>query len=172
MVEIGEGLFGERGELLVPAAGNLLESRLGGAGLAHFNIGDAGEVKGVFALLGHAIVVGDVDELRVGGLSTLFCGGVGLDAGVGGLAGDGEGRLVGLHRRTEGHGSEVGAVIGVGDDRNCNDDDSEDQRDSHDDRLAVIAGPLEAVLGCVDELVVLELFLGELIHGVGFPSGA
>jgi len=51
VVEVGEGLLGERGELLVPAVGDLLEGRLSGAGLAGFDIGKGGEVTGVLALL-------------------------------------------------------------------------------------------------------------------------
>ena len=87
VIEVGESFLGKRGELFIPAIGDFFQGGLGGGGLTLFEVGEAGEIAGVLAGCGHAVLVGDGEELGVGCLGAFRGGVVGFDAGIVGLAG-------------------------------------------------------------------------------------
>ena len=166
-VEVGEGELGERGELVVPTSGHLLQRALGGGIVAGFNIGEAAEVAGGLAVGGDAVFIGGGHEELIGGFGAVSDRSEGLDSRRNLLTGLGQRCLVLLHCRAEGHGGSLRtAVI---DDEGADYENKDRQHDGagNDDSAAVFAGPLEAVLRGVDELVVLESLLGLLIHLVG-----
>ena len=88
-----------------------------------------------------------------------------------GWPGGDEWGLVSLHGLAEGGGGGGGAMGGDGSDGDDQDDDAEHDGDGDDDRLAILAGPLEAVSGGGDEVILLECGFGLLIHGCDFPYG-
>ena len=163
-VELREGQFGQGGEIAVPSRDHLLEGALSGGVVAGFHVSETGEVTGELAAGGQSVSVSGLKEELIGSLCAIGGGGKGFDARGDLLTGSSERRLVGLHGFAEGDGRLVAAAL-IDDSGDGNDDDDRRGDGSGEkDGAAMLAGPFEAMLGGIDELVVLECLAGLLIH--------
>ena len=103
----------------------------------------------------------------VGNLGTLGGRREGLDSSRKLLARGGQRGLIGLHSATEGDISLIAPVVVKNDTEDDGKENHTHDRAPHNEGAPVLAGPFEAMLGGIDELIVLKSLTGLLVHLVG-----
>ena len=171
-VKLREGRLAEGRGIAVEAGSDLLQSVFGGAVLALFHVGEAGEVQGVFAGFGHAVLAGDLREERVG-LGGAVLGGVkDLHAGRQSLPGSHDRGLIDLHGIAERGLRCRRAVLVQGVRTHQDQDETNGEATEEKSRLAILFCPIDAVFGGEHELILLPgVALKCGVHWVGSVLG-